>query len=96
MFVGLAGVVDRTNLHASGKCTLAIVMLGFFPPGSLPGQDTWGPDVFVESDVATFEDLWISADMIETCCLQQHRIPGWAAQGESSGARVPNAVRALV
>ena len=67
----------------SGKCTLAIVMLEFFPPASLPGQDPFSPQIYVDTDVASFQDLWLAADLIETCCLQSQRKPGWALAGEA-------------
>ena len=66
----------------SGKCTLAIVMLDFFPHGSLPGQDPLSPQIYADTDIASFQDIWLAADLIETCCLQSQHIPGWATVGE--------------
>ncbi len=68
----------------SGKCTLAIVMMETFPYGSLPGQDPFSHHVYADTDVASFQDLWLSADFIEICCLQSQHIPGWALAGETS------------
>lgn len=65
-----------------GKCTLAIVMLDFFADTSLPGQDPWNPKKHDNTDVTSFEELWGAADLVETCCLNQHKSPGWAADGE--------------
>lgn len=65
-----------------GQCTLAIVMLDFFPEGTLPGEDPPGPDSYANTDVASFEDLWIAADLIEICCLMMQRIPGWTPVGK--------------
>lgn len=67
----------------SGKCTLAIVMLDFFPHGSLPGQDPFGHYVYADTDVASFQDLWLAADFVEICCLQSQHIPGWALVGKA-------------
>lgn len=58
-------------------------MLDFFPPGSLPGQDPFRPHLFADTDVATFQDVWLSADFIEICCLQYQNCPGWALLGEA-------------
>ena len=71
------------NEELLGKCTLAIVMLDFFPHGSLPGQDPLSPQIYADTDVASFQDLWLAADLIETCCLQSQRKPGWALAGEA-------------
>ena len=67
-----------------GMCTLAIVMLETFPYGSLPRQDPFSHHVYADTDVASFKDLWLSADFIEICCLQSQNIPGWALAGETS------------
>ena len=67
----------------SGKCTLAIVMIDFFPHASLPGQDPLSPEIYSDTDVASFQDLWLAADLIETCCLQPQHKPGWALAGEA-------------
>lgn len=68
---------------SSGKCTLAIVMLDTFLHGSLPGQDPFSPHVYADTDLASFETLWLAADFIEICCLQSQRTPGWALVGEA-------------
>ena len=77
------GICVGADEDWSGKCTLAIVMLGFFPRGSLPGQDHFSPQIYADTDVASFQDLWLAADLIETCCLQPQHIPGWALVGEA-------------
>ena len=79
----VVGVILGADEEPSGRCTLAIVMLEFFPPGSLPGQDPWGPRDYPDTDVASFQDLWLASDLIETCCLQSRRSPGWALAGEA-------------
>ena len=66
-----------------GKCTLAIVMLETFPHGSLPGQNPFDHHVYADTDVASFQDIWLAADLIETCCLQSQHNPGWALIGEN-------------
>lgn len=74
---------DGADEEPSGKCTLAIVMMDFFPYGSLPGQDPFSHYEYTDTDVATFQDLWLSADIIETCCLHSEHMPGWALVGET-------------
>jgi len=56
-------------------------MLDFFQSGTLPGEDSFGPHPYTNTDVASFEDLWLAADRIERCCLVMQRIPGWAPVG---------------
>lgn len=75
-------VMQTPRRYSVGKCTLAIVMLDFFPPGSLPGQDPSGHDVYSDTDVASFQGLWLAADYVEICCLQSQHTPGWALVGE--------------
>ena len=58
-------------------------MMEFFPHGSLPGQDPFSHHVYADTDVASFQDLWLAADFIEICCLQSQHIPGWALVGEA-------------
>lgn len=58
-------------------------MLDFFPYGSLPGQDPLSHHAYADTDLATFEELWLAADFIEICCLQSQHIPGWALVGEA-------------
>lgn len=67
----------------SGKCTLAIVMLETFPRGSLPGQDPFSHHDYTDTDLASFQDLWLAADYIELCCLEFQHTPGWALVGEA-------------
>ena len=69
-----------------GHCTLAIVMLDFFPSGVLPQEDPMGPVSYTNTDVASFQDIWITADLIEICCLTMQRIPGWAPIGKKRGS----------
>lgn len=75
-------VMQTPRRYSVGKCTLAIVMLEFFPHGSLPGQDPFSPHIYADTDVASFQDLWLAADFIEICCLQSQHTPGWALVGE--------------
>ena len=56
-------------------------MLDFFADRLLPGEDPWRPFIASDTDVASFSDLWLAADMLETCCLQRKRNPGWVAAG---------------
>ena len=55
-------------------------MLDFFPEGSLPGEmkRPFDPD---DTDVVSFNGLWLVADLIETCCLLGKHQPGWASAG---------------
>ena len=48
---------------------------------SLPEENPDHPMALLDTDVASFNDLWIAADLIETCCLGAHR-PGWASAGK--------------
>ena len=57
-------------------------MLETFPSGSLPGQGSLDPHIYTDTDVASFQDIWLAADYIETCCLQSQHQPGWALVGE--------------
>ena len=75
------GLCISVDEEPSGTCTLAIVMVDFFPPGSLPGQDPFSHYEYTDTDVATFQDLWLAADFIETCCLRGEQMPGWALAG---------------
>ena len=59
-------------------------MLDFFPKGSLPGEDPSSETERYDTDVTSFQDLWLTADLIETCCLVGEHIPGWASDGMSS------------
>lgn len=77
------GDAQALTKSPSGSCTLAIVMLEFFPYGSLPGQDPFSHHVYTDTDVASFQDLWLAADFIEICCLQSQNRPGWALVGET-------------
>lgn len=78
-------------LTGVGKCTLAIVMLDEFPDGSLPDQDPYGRYDYDDSDVASFEDLWLSAVLIETCCLTEW-LYGWAVGGNHPFPFLPEMV----
>ena len=78
----LEGWVQALTKTLSGKCTLAIVMLDTFPAGSLPGQNPFDEYTYTDTDVASFQDLWLAADMIETCCLKSQHTHGWALVGE--------------
>ena len=73
--------VQALTKTLSGKCTLAIVMLDTFPAGTLPGQDPIHEYTYTDTDVASFQDLWLAADLIETCCLKSQHTPGWALVG---------------
>lgn len=57
-------------------------MLDFFPGGTLPGKEHLGPYTYTNTDVASFQDLWLAADLIEMCCLKRQKIPGWAPVGK--------------
>lgn len=67
----------------AGTCTLAIVMMEYFPYGSLPGQDPFSQHVYADTDLASFQDLWLAGDYIEICCLQSQHMPGWSLVGEA-------------
>ena len=57
-------------------------MLDLFAGRSLPGEDPWEPTAEAEStDVASFSELWITANMVESCCLMPKHQPGWASAG---------------
>ncbi|CAD6592865.1 MAG: hypothetical protein ASARMPREDX12_006535 [Alectoria sarmentosa] len=75
-------VMQTPRRYTVGKCTLAIVMMDFFPPGSLPGQDPFHHHVFADTDLSSFQKIWLAADLIEICCLQSQHTPGWALVGE--------------
>ena len=66
----------------AGKCTLAIVMLENFTGRILPGEDPQRPLEVLETDIASFTDLWLTADLVEACCLGPERHPGWAPAGK--------------
>lgn len=75
-------VMQTPRRYSVGKCTLAIVMLETFPHGSLPGQDPFSRHDYTDTDLASFQDLWLAADHIELCCLEFQHTPGWALVGE--------------
>ena len=77
----LGGCVQGLTKTLSGKCTLAIVMLDTFPAGTLPGQDPLDEHTYTDTDIASFQELWLAADLIETCCLKPQHTPGWALAG---------------
>ena len=77
----LGSCVQALTKTLSGKCTLAIVMLDTFPAGSLPGQNPFDEYTYTDTDVASFQDLWLAADMLEICCLKSQHTPGWALVG---------------
>ena len=58
-------------------------MLDFFPAGSLPGQDPLHHHVYADTDLSSFQKIWLAADLIEICCLESQHIPGWALVGEA-------------
>ncbi len=56
-------------------------MLDFFAGRSLPGHDPSSPFATEDTDVGSFSDLWITADLVESCCLIPKKYPGWASSG---------------
>ena len=58
-------------------------MLDFFAEKLLPGEDPSTPIEAQKTDVSSFTDLWLTADLIESCCLMPSHEPGWAAAGMS-------------
>ena len=56
-------------------------MMETFPHGSLPGQDPFTHYDYADTDLASFQDLWVSANFLELCCLQTQHSPGWALAG---------------
>ena len=71
-------------LTVQGQCTVAIVMLDSFDPGSLPGETAGGTYKYYDADVASFEDLWNSAGLIEMNCALAQKELGWAPGGKHS------------
>lgn len=59
-------------------------MLDFFSKRLLPGEDPWTPIVAEDTDIASYNDLWLAADLIETCCLVVDKHPGWTSAGRYS------------
>ncbi|KAL6720352.1 hypothetical protein ACLMJK_002273 [Lecanora helva] len=74
-------VMRTPRRYTVGRCTLAIVMLDFFDDRTLPGRGSWAPAFASDTDVASFNDLWLTADLIEACCMVNEHHPGWAIAG---------------
>ena len=62
----------------AGSCTLAIVILNFFPEGILPGAEE---TVYSSRDVSSFLELYTTATQIYQYCLLNKAQPGWAVAG---------------
>ena len=70
----------RQRLMMEGKCTLAIVMLNFFPNGKLPGIEKG--TAFPSRDQASFLDVYVAALKLQRVCSETRSQPGWAPVGE--------------
>lgn len=73
-----------TNSESQGQCTLAIVMMDFFQEGELPGEDPSGQYIYSNTDVTSFEDLWLAAGLVEMNCVVEKKMSqmlGWAPTG---------------
>ncbi|KAL2036763.1 hypothetical protein N7G274_010487 [Stereocaulon virgatum] len=72
--------------YTVGQCTLAIVMMTFFPSGALPGEDPSGQYSYRDTEVTSFEALWLAAARVEVNCLVKRTLShmvGWAPAGPS-------------
>ena len=58
-------------------------MMNFFPTGEVP-EAVQSQDEYPKTDVASFEEIYVAAQLVECYCLGLHQIPGWASAGESS------------
>ena len=62
-----------------GSCTIAIVMTGFFQPRKLPGIGNKG----VMADIATWEDIWETANAVFVGCVKRRKSAGWGTTGRT-------------
>ena len=60
-------------------------MLNFFPDGSLPGGEV-GP--FQETDVASYEEIYLAAQSVDQNCILQDHGVGFGAVGRSEAIGV--------
>ena len=65
-------------------------MLDSFAAGSLPGEKAGGTYKYCDTDVASFEDLWDSAGMIEVNCVLSQKELGWAPGGKHNSLNKPD------
>lgn len=75
-------VVDRFVMMI-GNCVMAVIMLSQFWPGQLPGFE---PRVLPDVDIASFEDLWFSANEVIFSCTSTGRGVGWHEEGNENRA----------
>lgn len=66
-----------------GDCVMAVIMLSQFRPGQLPGFE---PRSVPNMDIASFEDLWFSANEVIFSCFRTGRGPGWHEEGNEDQA----------
>lgn len=59
-------------------CTLAIVMTNSFRIGDLPGGYGKGSP----TDVATWQDVWETAEFVYQQCVENEDLAGWESTGE--------------
>lgn len=68
------------------SCTLAIVMLDWFPMGQLPGNPHFH---YRPYDLSTSGRLHAAAKLVERDCLAApRRVPGWEPAGEKGNIGV--------
>lgn len=65
-------------MHGIDTCTIAIVMTNYFKPGELPGGRTQRS----RTDVATWQEVWDTAEFVYQQCVEQEEVAGWDATGE--------------
>ena len=67
------------SLTEAGRCTIAIVMLSFFPENVLPGAEE---RFYSSRDAATFLELYTISTQIYDNCLGNKNQTGWAVAGK--------------
>ncbi|KAL2050063.1 hypothetical protein ABVK25_009673 [Lepraria finkii] len=73
--------METPRRYTVGQCTLAIVMMDFFQEGELPGEDPSGQYIYSNTEVTSFEDLWLAAGLVEMNCVVEKKMSqmlGWA------------------
>ncbi|MCJ1459265.1 hypothetical protein MMC28_009642 [Mycoblastus sanguinarius] len=61
--------------------------MNFFPTGEVP-EAVQSQDEYPKTDVASFEEIYVAAQLVECYCLGLHQIPGWASAGAEGGIGV--------
>lgn len=68
-----------------GDCVMAVIMLSQLEPNELPGFE---PRAVPNVDVASFEDLWFSANEVIFSCMSTARGLGWHEEGNKYRASI--------